>query len=90
MTNRSNAVVAEALWGEMPRVALDVLKDLTKRYSLRVAFGELLYLNGKWYVTRSGLLRIATRKRCAGIQVRPAPRTQRSDRIPLGIQSDCL
>jgi hypothetical protein len=73
MTKRSNAVIAEALWGEMPQAALDVLEDLTKRYSLRVAFGELLYLDGKWYVTHSGLLRIATRNRCSGIQVRPAP-----------------
>jgi hypothetical protein len=72
MTYQSNAAMAEALWGKMSQVALDVLEDLTKRYSLRVAFGELLYLDGKWYVTHSGLLRIATRHRCSGIQVRPA------------------
>jgi hypothetical protein len=72
MTYPSNAAMAEALWGKMSQVALDVLEDLTKRYSLRVAFGELLYLDGKWYVTHSGLLRIATRHRCSGIQVRPA------------------
>jgi hypothetical protein len=72
MTYQSNAAMAEALWGKMSQVALDVLEDLTERYSLRVAFGELLYLDGKWYVTHSGLLRIATRHRCSGIQVRPA------------------
>ena len=72
MTYPSNAAMAEALWGKMSQVALDVLEDLTKRYSLRVAFGELLYLDGKWYVTHSGLLRVATRHRCSGIQVRPA------------------
>jgi len=72
MTYPSNAAMAEAMWGKMSQVALDVLEDLTKRYSLRVAFGELLYLDGKWYVTHSGLLRIATRHRCSGIQVRPA------------------
>ena len=72
MTYPSNAAMAEALWGKMSQVALDVLEDLTKRYSLRVAFGELLHLDGKWYVTHSGLLRIATRHRCSGIQVRPA------------------
>jgi len=44
----------------------------SKRYSLRIAFGELLYLDGKWYITHSGLLRIARRNRCSGIQVRPA------------------
>jgi len=73
MTYQSNAAMAEALWGKMSQAALDVLEDFTKRHSLRVAFGELLYLDGKWYVTHSGLLRIATRHRCSGIQVRPAP-----------------
>ena len=72
MTYKSNAARAEARWGKLSQVALDVLEDLTKRYSLRIAFGELLYLDGKWYVTHSELLRIATRRRCSGIQVRPA------------------
>ena len=34
--------------------------------------GDLILLNGKWYVTHSGLLGLARRKRCAGIHVRPA------------------
>jgi hypothetical protein len=72
MTRPSNAEVAEILWGKMSQTALDVLADLTNKYSLRIAFGELLYLDGKWYITHSGLLRIARRSRCAGIQVRPA------------------
>ena len=70
MTRPSNAVVAEALWGNLSQIALDVLEDLTKRYSLRITFGELLYLDGKWYITHSGLLRIARRNRCSGIHVR--------------------
>jgi hypothetical protein len=69
---RPNNAVAQATWGKMSQTALDVLADLTKRYSLRIAFGELLYLDGKWYVTHSGLLRIARRNHCSGIQVRPA------------------
>jgi hypothetical protein len=72
MTRPSNAAVAETLWGKMSQTALDVLEYLTKKYSLRIAFGELLYLDGKWYITHSGLLRIARRSRCSGIQVRPA------------------
>lgn len=72
MSKPSNTAMAKALWGEIPQRALDVLEDLTKRYSLRIAFGELLYLGGKWYITHSGLFRIATRNRCSGIQVRPA------------------
>jgi len=72
MTRPDNAAVAEILWGKMSQTALDVLEDLTRRYSLRIAFGEILYLDGKWYITHSGLLRIARRGRCSGIQVRPA------------------
>ena len=45
---------------------------LLKRERLSVAAGDLLLIDGRWYVTHSGLLGIARRKRCAGIQVRPA------------------
>ena len=43
MTRPGNAEVAEALWGKLSQIALDVLEDLTKRYSLRIAFGDLLH-----------------------------------------------
>ena len=33
--------------------------------------GDVKYLNGGWYVTHSGLLRLAERRRCAGIHSRP-------------------
>ena len=71
MTRPKNAIIAETLWGNMSQLALDALEDLTSRYSLRIASGDLLYLEGKWYITHSGLLGIARRKHCAGIQVRP-------------------
>jgi len=38
---------------------------------LSVASGDVLILDGAWYVTHTGLLRLARRKRCAGIHVRP-------------------
>jgi hypothetical protein len=34
-----------------------------------VALGDLLLLNGNWYVTHAGLLRLAQRRHCAGIRV---------------------
>ena len=34
---------------------------------LSIFRGELLYFSGKWYVSHSGLLRIAQRRRCVGI-----------------------
>src|SRR2546425_445014 len=72
MKKPKNAAMAETIWGHMSQIALDALEDITKRYSLRIASSDLLYLDGKWYVTHSGLLGIARRKRCLGIQVRPA------------------
>jgi hypothetical protein len=65
---RSNANLARQLWGEPPRIALRTLKDLTLRYSLSVAAGDLQFLEGRWYVTHSGLLQLASRKGCRGIR----------------------
>jgi hypothetical protein len=72
MRKQKNAVIAKTIWGNVSQIALDALDDLTKKHSLCVGSGDLLYLGGKWYVTHSGLLGIARRKRCSGIQVQPA------------------
>jgi hypothetical protein len=42
-----------------------------KRHRLFVESGDLLRLDGHWYVTHSGLLRLALRNHCAGINVEP-------------------
>jgi hypothetical protein len=55
------------LWGEPSRIALRTLRDLTLRYSLSVAAGDIQFLEGRWYVTHSGLLQLASRKGCRGI-----------------------
>lgn len=65
---RSNAILARQLWGEPSRIALRMLRDLTARYSLSVAAGDLQFLEGRWYVTHSGLLQLASRKGCRGIK----------------------
>jgi hypothetical protein len=36
-----------------------------------VESGDLLWLDGHWYVTHSGLIRLARRNHCAGIHVEP-------------------
>ena len=68
---RINAKFAQNTWGKLPRIALRGLEELTRTHSLSVASGDLLYLDGKWYVTHPGLLRVARRSRCSGIQVEP-------------------
>ena len=68
---RINANFAQKTWGKLPQIALRGLEELTSNYSLSVASGDLFYLDGKWYVTHPGLLRVARRSRCAGIRVEP-------------------
>ena len=68
VTFRSNAKLARQLWGEPSRVALRSLRELTARYSLSVAAGDLQFLDGRWYVTHSGLLHLASRRGCRGIK----------------------
>ena len=72
MTRRSNVEIARIMWGKLSEIALDTLEDLTKRYSLRIASGDLLYLGAAWYITHTGLLRIAERKHCSGILITPS------------------
>ncbi len=67
-TFRKNVRCARAMWGELPKNAMDQLKDLTNRYALSVVAGDLQMLEGRWYVTHTGLLRIAERARCSGIK----------------------
>src|SRR5712692_4893166 len=63
----SNFDTARALWGELSQSALDGLRELIARYGLSLSLGDLQYLDGRWYVTHSGLLRIAQGRRCSGI-----------------------
>ena len=63
----ANVKHAKAIWGEIPKIALHGLKELTRRLALSVANGDLQLLDGRWYVTHSGLLRVAERRRCNGI-----------------------
>jgi hypothetical protein len=44
---------------------------LPKRYRFSVESGDLLWLDGRWYVTHSGLIRLARRSHCVGIHVEP-------------------
>ncbi len=44
------------------------MTELTRTLRLGISRGELLCIEGKWYVTHAGLLRIALRRRCLGIR----------------------
>jgi len=66
---RENAKLARSIWGQQPKRLLNQLEELTRQYSLSVAFGDIQQLGGRWYVTFSGLLRLANRRGCNGISV---------------------
>ncbi len=65
---RSNIRVARNVWGELSRITEGSLRELTVKFSLSVAAGDLQLLNGRWYVTHSGLLQLASRRGCRGIR----------------------
>ena len=65
---RLNAKLARATWGDLSNVALRNLKNLTEKYGLSVAAGDLQFLEGRWYITHAGLLSVSERRRCSGIK----------------------
>jgi hypothetical protein len=64
---RENVRFARKVWGE--DLSTQILKTLTRDFQLSVKNGDLQVINGHWYVTHTGLLRLARRRRCSGIHV---------------------
>src|SRR5437660_10021220 len=62
---------AKSLCGILPKASVRVLKELLRRSTFSVMKGDVIYLDGGWYVTHSGLVRLANRRRCIGIHTRP-------------------
>ena len=65
------ARLAKSLCGDLSRTVLRSLEGLVSHHKLSLADGDLKYLNSGWYVTHSGLLRLAERRHCSGMHVRP-------------------
>ena len=68
---RNNLENARNLWGNLSKIARQGLEEFTRRYSFSIGTGDLLYLQGRWYVSHSGLLGLARRHGCVGIHVEP-------------------
>ncbi len=62
---------AKLLYGDLSKSVLRALSELIQRHQVSVTNGDVKYLDGGWYVTHSGLLRLAERRRCVGIHCRP-------------------
>src|SRR5437667_2542044 len=66
---RENIRIAKARWPHLSDEQLRALRELSLSPRLALQKGELVYLDNRWYVSHSGLLTIAQRRRCAGIHV---------------------
>jgi hypothetical protein len=71
---KPDLAAAKRLWpNQLSRIQLENLKSLCTDYRFSVAAGDLLLLEGRWYVTHSGLMKLSRRNNCSGICVQPVP-----------------
>jgi hypothetical protein len=71
---RENLRVARGRWGaNLSREGEVALRTYSWQLRMSVERGDLILIEGKWYVTHSGLLRLANRRRCCGIDVSIVP-----------------
>jgi hypothetical protein len=64
---RSNLRWARKLWMGISPMGFVALRQISELYKFSVPLGDVLLLEGKWYVTHVGLVRLAHRKSCIGI-----------------------
>lgn len=69
---RKNLALAKQIWRELKPQAVQHLVAHSMEFGFSIASGELIFLNNAWYVTHTGLVHLARRRRCAGIDVKPA------------------
>jgi hypothetical protein len=66
---RTNFACARKLWpATISTLHRSSLRELTTSFGFSVLGGDLQLIDGRWYVTHSGLLRLAKRRHCAGIR----------------------
>jgi len=66
---RHNTSLVKKLYPNINRARIQALKDLTRQFSFSFASGDVIQLDNGWFVTHTGLVRLARRKRCRGIHV---------------------
>jgi hypothetical protein len=68
---RNQIRVAKQIWQHLDSKSLEALRALLTEIPLSPGRGDLSLVDGRWYVTHTGLLGVARRKRCAGMHVQP-------------------
>jgi hypothetical protein len=66
-----NLKLARQMWGDLKPRFLQNLETYSTEFGFSIVAGDLLYLDKGWYVTHTGLIRLARRRRCVGIDVKP-------------------
>jgi len=67
---RQNLRVALTKWGvNLSADGKRALRFYSEHLRMSVGAGDLTLIDGRWYVTHSGLLRLASRRHCRGIEV---------------------
>jgi hypothetical protein len=67
-----NRRLALKRWGsKLSHHTLALLRFFTEEYGFSLSCGDLQFLDGRWYVTGSALMRLARNERCYGICVQP-------------------
>ena len=66
---RLNASRVKKLYPNISRAQIQALKEMTKQFSFSFAGGDVILLENSWFVTHTGLVRLARRRRCRGIHV---------------------
>ena len=70
LLSRRNCSMARKRWNlERKHPLLATLRLLSEDFKLSLLAGDLILLQNNWYVTHTGLLRIAKRSRCSGMRV---------------------
>jgi hypothetical protein len=65
---RHNLQTVKQLYPHLRQQDLTALRSLTQTLHVSISKGELLWIEGNWYVTNAGLLQIALKRRCLGIR----------------------
>jgi hypothetical protein len=69
-----NRNLAKKLWGDLlDPLQLRSLREITQSFYFSITMGDIRLLQRAWYVTHTGLIRLARRHRCAGITIEAIP-----------------
>jgi hypothetical protein len=65
---------AKRIWGaNLSLRLLQQLKEMVETAAISVTAGDIQVLDGRWYITHAGLLRLTRRRRCVGIETTVIP-----------------